>query len=386
VFSAWSDGGARQHTIATPGSAASYTAAFVPGVAVAVAADAHVRGGSYAAQNYGTAALLETKLGSSSQYTRQAYLKFDIAAVQSVQTARLRLFGSLTSVEDRSTLVRVSGVPDTSWNEGTLTWANKPALSAQLAAETIVDTTPRWYEWDVTSYVRAERSAGRAVLSLALSNAASTDQILRFHSRQAATNRPELIIGAAAATPPEVVLRAADASIVGGKWQRVADATAAGGSRLSEPNAGVAKVETALAVPADHVEFSFDAEAGRPYRLWIRGRAASNYWGNDSAHVQFSGSVTAGGAAIYRIGSTSSTVYVLEDCHGCGLSGWGWQDNGYGPGVLGPLIYFASSGRQTLRLQSREDGLSIDQIVLSPAAYLSTSPGATKNDTTIVAR
>jgi hypothetical protein len=75
---------------------------------------------------------------------------------------------------------------------------------------------------------------------------------------------------------------------------------------------------------------------------------------------------------------------VLEDCASCGVSGWGWQDNGYGAGVMGPLIHFAASGPQTIRIQTREDGLSIDQIVLSPETYVNSAPGALKNDTTIV--
>ena len=53
-------------------------------------------------------------------------------------------------------------------------------------------------------------------------------------------------------------------------------------------------------------------------------------------------------------------------------------------GVLGPLVRFASAGPQTLRIQTREDGLSIDQVVLSPARYLDAAPGAAKNDATIV--
>ncbi len=72
----------------------------------------------------------------------------------------------------------------------------------------------------------------------------------------------------------------------------------------------------------------------------------------------------------------------IEEGSGAGLSGWGWQDNGYSS--LGPLIYFASSGSQTIRIQQREDGLSIDQIVLSAGAYLSAAPGASKNDSTIL--
>ncbi|HEX8087692.1 MAG TPA: endonuclease/exonuclease/phosphatase family protein, partial [Blastocatellia bacterium] len=61
-----------------------------------------------------------------------------------------------------------------------------------------------------------------------------------------------------------------------------------------------------------------------------------------------------------------------------------WQDNGWGVGVMGPVIYFASTGTQTLRVQAREDGLSIDQIVLSSQAYLGSSPGSLKNDSVIL--
>jgi hypothetical protein len=140
-------------------------------------------------------------------------------------------------------------------------------------------------------------------------------------------------------------------------------------------------------VPAvNYFELRFDAEAGRPYHLWIRGIAASDYWGNDSVHVQFSDSVDVTGAARWRIGTASSTEVNLEDCSGCGLRGWGWQDNGWGAGVSCPLIYFASSGTHVIRVTTREDGFSIDQIVLSPSRYLTASPGALKNDTIILAK
>jgi hypothetical protein len=39
---------------------------------------------------------------------------------------------------------------------------------------------------------------------------------------------------------------------------------------------------------------------------------------------------------------------------------------------------------QTIRVQVREDGLSIDQIVLSAGTFLTTAPGATKDDPRIV--
>ena len=131
---------------------------------------------------------------------------------------------------------------------------------------------------------------------------------------------------------------------------------------------------------------TFDAPAWTAYRLWIRGKADNNYWANDSVYVQFSDAVTSSGSPQWRIGTTSATEVNIEDCSGCGLAGWGWQDNGYGAGVLGPLVYFATTGPQTIRVQQREDGVSIDQIVLSPVNFVNTAPGALKNDTTIVPR
>jgi hypothetical protein len=184
---------------------------------------------------------------------------------------------------------------------------------------------------------------------------------------------------------PEVVLYASDV-IPSGRWKLEADGAAAGGQRVRHPDGGAAKITTAVAQPVDYFEVTFNAVAGVPYRLWVRGRADGNSWANDSVFAQFDKSANASGTAQFRIGTTGATEVNLEDCSGCGLSAWGWQDNGWGVGVRGPLIYFATSGAQRLRIQTREDGLSIDQIVLSPSRYLTASPGALKNDTTILTR
>jgi hypothetical protein len=196
------------------------------------------------------------------------------------------------------------------------------------------------------------------------------------------------VVASPASTPApidntDVVLYAKNAVVRSG-WTVASDATAAGGARLQNPDAGAAKVATPLASPARYFEMTFNAESGTGYRLWMRGLATSNSWANDSVYVQFDRSVDHAGLPAYRIGTTSATTYTLEDCVGCGLSGWGWQDNGFGTGVLGPLVYFATSGPQRIRVQVREDGLGIDQIVLSPETFLTIAPGATKNDRAIV--
>ena len=147
---------------------------------------------------------------------------------------------------------------------------------------------------------------------------------------------------------------------------------------------GGEKLNSALIKPKVYFEMDFFAKAGVPYRLWTRGKAENNSPANDSFFVQFSDSVDSANRAVYRTNTTEATVINLEDCSGCGLSGWGWQDNGWGVGVMGPVIYFESTGVHIIRIQPREDGFSLDQIVLSPSNYLFISPGALKNDTRIL--
>jgi len=47
-------------------------------------------------------------------------------------------------------------------------------------------------------------------------------------------------------------------------------------------------------------------------------------------------------------------------------------------------IRFAEGGRQTVRIQTREDGLSVDQIVFSSEKYTAVRPGTANNDKTIL--
>ena len=116
----------------------------------------------------------------------------------------------------------------------------------------------------------------------------------------------------------------------------------------------------------------------------MRLRADENSLSNDSVHVQFSDSATSDGSATARIGSTSSLEHALQDGpSGAALQDWGWADNGWG--APGAHVYFTTSGTHTIRVQQREDGAIVDQIVISADAYLTTPPGWRENDQTILA-
>ena len=182
----------------------------------------------------------------------------------------------------------------------------------------------------------------------------------------------------------EVVLHAADvpADDINGRWRRVSTSSAASGVALENSDLGEAKRTTALASPSNYVDLRFNAQAGVPYWMWVRMRADDNSYANDSLFVQFSGSVTSTGSSTHRIGTSSARAVVLEDCDGAGRSGWGWNDSGWCG--MGAPVYFQQSGPQTVRVQQREDGVMFDQIVLSADEYAGTSPGALKNDQTIL--
>jgi hypothetical protein len=225
--------------------------------------------------------------------------------------------------------------------------------------------------------------------------AADGTHMLEAHAFDSAGNQgtsPSITVQTSNPPTGDVLLYVTDAqqttnaqpTVLAGNWSVVADPATANGLRVYEQNAGAAKIAPALAAPVNYFEMTFNADAGKPYHLWMRMKADNNDWASDSVLVQFDNSVTSTGTPVFRIGTTSSTSLNLEDCSGCGLSGWGWQDNGWGVNVFGPDIYFATSGTQTIRVQQREDGVSIDEIVLSPSTYLTSSPGALKNDNTIV--
>ena len=92
--------------------------------------------------------------------------------------------------------------------------------------------------------------------------------------------------------------------------------------------------------------------------------------------------ITHHGQPVARIGTTQGDAVVLQDGSMAPISGWGWNDRGWA--TLGAPYTFAQVGAQTLRIQQREDGIRIDQIVISPVKYLTIAPGAPFNDATIV--
>jgi hypothetical protein len=175
-----------------------------------------------------------------------------------------------------------------------------------------------------------------------------------------------------------------------GMWSERADPTAADGVAAWDPNANAAKLNSPLANPANYVEFAVHTDPTLTYKLWLRLKAEANNWANDSVFVQFDGAVNASGTPVYQIGSTSALSVNLEECLNCGVAGWGWRDDAWGAKglVSAVLLRFPQlgTGITRIRIQTREDGVMVDQVVLSSNAFKTTRPGAVKNDTVILPR
>jgi hypothetical protein len=186
------------------------------------------------------------------------------------------------------------------------------------------------------------------------------------------------------ATVSDIVLYAADSSNIHGNWVRQADPSAAGAQTMASIDRGWANTVAPLQAPADYFDFTFTAPSATSYHLWIRMRAAGNSKYNDSVFVQLSDARDSRGNPVFAVGSTSGLcVNLATDSAASRLMGWGWQDGAYW--LTQPsIIAFSSTGTHTLRVQTREDGVSIDQVILSPAGYLTSSPGLVSGDSTIV--
>jgi subtilisin family serine protease len=182
----------------------------------------------------------------------------------------------------------------------------------------------------------------------------------------------------------EIVVRAADVPSADrhGAWTRTSDTTAADGVSLATPDAGWTATAQPFAQPQDFFDVRFTPDPGVPYRLWLRMKAGGDSKWNDSVWLQFS-DARLNGTTAYGINSESGIAINLENCSNCGMSGWGWQDGAY---WLARTTVTFGPGTQTMRVQTREDGVAIDQIVISAGTWLNAAPGQVSGDSTIVPR
>jgi hypothetical protein len=157
-------------------------------------ADAYIRDGALARTNFGREPTLLVKRALLPSQSHVTFLRFSLADVPAdVASAKLRLYGKrqvASPVTDSA-----FAVADNSWTERGLTWRNSPALGARQGSGTMVPSTAGYVEWDVTTFVRSQKTARKALVSLAVRMDALVGNTLdTFNSREAITNQPQLVV------------------------------------------------------------------------------------------------------------------------------------------------------------------------------------------------
>jgi len=167
--------------------------------------------------------------------------------------------------------------------------------------------------------------------------------------------------------PADIVLTVAGAKIVGKDWKIVRDAKASLGQALESIEIGSEDAGARLkAGTMGYAEWTFIAESGRDYTIWIRGMSAATTSPDrhDAANLEvldckvtepdgpWKGSRGPQGALINGYGKHPSY---------CWLGGDGDNDRE----AFATMLRFTQYGRQTLRLYPSEGPLRIDAIWIS---------------------
>jgi chitodextrinase len=182
-------------------------------------ADSYVRADN-PSSNFGTSSTLRA---DASPETR-SYLRFDVQGiVGTITSAKLRLYANSSS----STGYQVRGVTDNTWAEGTITYANSPAIGSVVGSSGAF-SSGAYVEVDVTPLV-----TGNGTLSLAVTTTSNSS--MNFGSRQS-TNQPQLVINQSTGpdsedptTPTNLTASAVDHARVDLSWSAATDNVAVTG-------------------------------------------------------------------------------------------------------------------------------------------------------------
>ena len=154
-----------------------------------VIADAY---GEQSLENFGALPFITVKAGEGSN-VRTAYLKFPLNGIGEVSSAKLRVYGR--NLENQTPVnLSVYSSENDSWNELRVNSYSPPARSSLPLGSTNVDEVEKYYELDVTEFVKAQ-AEGDYIATLVLENPTGKNLRLDFHSRENPSgNAPQLVI------------------------------------------------------------------------------------------------------------------------------------------------------------------------------------------------
>ncbi|GGB98942.1 hypothetical protein GCM10011325_27700 [Dyadobacter sediminis] len=163
-------------------------------------ADAYVQDGTYNKANFGATDFLDVKKSSSNlSANRSAYLKFQLPVASGITSAKLRIYGH-NHENSNNISVHAYGVNNDSWTENIINKTNAPAASTASLGYVSVNNVYKYYEIDVTSYVKSQQQPGDQVVTLLLQDPNNRNTRLVFNSKENGANPPQLIVQTAPVT------------------------------------------------------------------------------------------------------------------------------------------------------------------------------------------
>ncbi|QRR01429.1 CBM96 family carbohydrate-binding protein [Dyadobacter sandarakinus] len=156
-------------------------------------ADAYVRDGNFSTTNFNGSSLDIKSTSGDPSANRSSYLKFKVPQALTIAAAKLRIYGH-NHEDTKSISVHAYGVNNDSWTEGSIVKNNAPAASTASLGYASVNNVYKYYEIDVTSYVKAQQQSGDEIVSLLLRDPSNRNTRMVFNSKEAISKPPQLII------------------------------------------------------------------------------------------------------------------------------------------------------------------------------------------------
>jgi endonuclease/exonuclease/phosphatase family metal-dependent hydrolase len=185
------------------------------------AADATLRGGSYANKNLSSGSVLETRASDDAEYKRRVLLKFDthttipMGATVTSATLTMTVYGGNAATRTLSAYRETESYTETSatWNDrrsGTRWSTPGGTMAERVAQATVTATRGSRVTFDVTAMVRNvvkgtyDASSRYARFVVTDAGSSSRDSWRQYYSEDSGSNGPTLtiVLGSASATPP----------------------------------------------------------------------------------------------------------------------------------------------------------------------------------------
>lgn len=147
-------------------------------------ADAYVRNGTYANDNFGSLGTLSVKKDATS-YERETFLKFDLSTLTEPPTAgKLKLYIDFGDTDVATNTWKIYYVPNDNWQESNITWNNKPSSETTELASVNGASAGNTIIFDIFNQVLSEYNGDKILSLKIISTVSGSKTNVEFGSKE----------------------------------------------------------------------------------------------------------------------------------------------------------------------------------------------------------